>query len=43
MAVHSSIGHGFRGMSMLDALFWWTGLGAWVLILFASVWTILMD
>jgi hypothetical protein len=28
---------------MIDALFWYTGLVAWVLIVFACVWTFVIE
>jgi hypothetical protein len=39
----SYIDGGDLEVSMLDTLFWYTGLVAWILILFGFVWTILFD
>lgn len=33
----------YREVSMLDALFWYTGLVVWILIVFAGASTILVD
>ena len=32
-----------RSLPMLDALFWWTGLIVWLVILFGAVSTIIID
>jgi hypothetical protein len=43
LAAHSSMKPYLREARMLGALFWYTGLVVWILIVFGAVSTILID